>query len=49
MRNEEKFRKASEPPLDAIGGENLIGSGFEEEMPEPDFMPSTTAAEGGER
>ncbi len=49
MRNEEKFRAASQRLLDAIGGENLIGSGFEEEMPEPEFTPATTAAESRER
>ena len=49
MTKEEKFRTASQPSLDAIGGENLIGSGFEEEMPEPEFAASTTETEGGER
>lgn len=49
MRDIETFRTGSQSSLDLIGGENLIGSGFEEEMPEPDFMPSTTATEGGER
>lgn len=49
MRKEEKFRTASQPSLDAIGGENLIGSGFEEEMPDSEFASLTTETERGER
>lgn len=49
MRKEEKFRTASQPSLDAIGGENIIGSGFEEETPEPEFALSTAETESVER
>jgi hypothetical protein len=49
MRNEETFRTASQQLLDAIGAENLIGSGFEKEIPESEFAPSTPGAESAER
>ena len=49
MRNEERLKTANQRLLDAIGGENLIGSGFEKEPPEPEFKPYTDAGESVER
>lgn len=40
MTNEDGFRTTSVLFLDTIGGENVIGSGFEEEIPDPEFSPA---------
>jgi len=49
MSKGKEFTTASASSLDAIGGENLIGSGFEEEIPDMDFARNQPAKEGGER
>jgi hypothetical protein len=38
-----QFDSESEVPLDVIGGEKLAGSGFENEIPEPDFTEPQAA------
>lgn len=49
MSNDKPFKIASSSSLDAIGGESLIGSGFEEEVPDNEFTPYDTTPDGGER
>ena len=39
----------SEVPLDVIGGEKLAGSGFEDEIPEPDFTEPEAANDSAGR
>lgn len=46
MNNEEFARPSA---LDDIGGESLLGSGFEEEIPDTEFPPYADALENGER
>jgi hypothetical protein len=41
-----KRRNMQNTMLDDIGGEPLVGSGFENEEPEPDFDRSDEEAEG---
>ena len=45
--NNEEFVSSS--ALDDIGGETLLGSGFEEEIPDTEFPPYADAMESGER
>ena len=49
MSNDKEFRTASPRNLDAIGGESLIGSGFEQEIPDNEFLQYDPELEGGER
>lgn len=49
MRNVEEFRTVRQPMLDARSAESLIGSGFEEEIPDTEFAPQTFATESGAR
>ena len=46
MNNEEFARPSA---LDDIGGEGLLGSGFEEEVPDTEFSPYADALESKER
>lgn len=49
MSNDKTFTIPGPSILDAIGGESLAGSGFEEETPDNGFTQSDPVLEGGER
>jgi hypothetical protein len=48
MENSRDFRADQEPLLNAIGGESLVGSGFEAEQPDEGFDAEEPAGKAGE-
>lgn len=46
MLNPKTFDEDVQSQLEAIGGEALVGSGFENEAPESGFVISETSEEG---
>ncbi len=40
MKNQNEFGTGNQASVEAIGGEFLIGSGFESEIPDTDFSES---------
>jgi hypothetical protein len=49
MNNDKAFTIPSPSNLDDIGGQSLIGSGFEEEISDNEFTRYDPAPGGGER
>jgi hypothetical protein len=49
MSNDKTFTIPAPSILDAIGGESLAGSGFEEETPDNEFTRSDPVLDDGER
>jgi hypothetical protein len=47
MQNPNEVDPKSRSTLELIGGEPLAGSGFESELPEPEFTADEPATEGG--
>jgi hypothetical protein len=47
MQNPNEVDKKTRSALELIGGEPLSGSGFETEMPEPEFPADEPLAQGG--
>ena len=45
MNNQKQFEKESEATLVTLGGEELAGSGFEDEIPDSDFAESEILAQ----